>query len=217
MLKTTLYFAECALPAFDSNCFDSWWSRRLFCVSSSQVAATDLRRENSNPLLHHSYGRFLESFTSNPQFCLRLRELRSANSLQHSGTHSPVVNTIQERRTATLKVETQARTATVLPQTITYLTMSFKGGKAELWKPGRKVKYILLKATEKEFRELLMCFPAEATMVFTPEVLSSEDHYWDPVSSAVTFPLASLPSLPFPSLQSRQSLCEQAQGRYARV
>lgn len=183
----------------------------IFCISSGQAAATDLRRKNSNPLLQHSYGRSLESFTSSPRFSLRLREPRSANSLRHSRTHSQVVNTIREGCTATLQVETQACRGTVLPQTIMYLKKSFKGGEAELWKPGRKVKYVLLKATEKEFRELLMCFSVQATMAFTPEVLLPEDCYWDPVSSVVTLALASLPSPPWANPKAETCLsAEQA-------
>lgn len=51
---------------------------------------------------------FLERITSNLRFHLRLRELRRANSFQHSGHHSHDVNIIKGRHTATLLGETQA-------------------------------------------------------------------------------------------------------------
>lgn len=100
----------------------------------------------------------------------------------------------------------------------------FQNGEAELWKPERKVKCTLLKATEKECKELLMYFSVQATIVFALEVLPAEDCYWDTVRSTVMFSPASCPSPPGliqkykpPLLQSRESLCEQAQGQDARA
>lgn len=102
----------------------------FFCISSRQVAATDFRRENSNPLLHHPHGRFLESFISDPRFCLRMRELRMQTPFS---IQRPTVKMLMQERRCRLKHK-----RTVLPPSITYLKRSFKGGEVQLWKPGEK-------------------------------------------------------------------------------
>lgn len=198
----------------------------IFCISSSQGAATS---DETIPAVFCIIlmGGFLENFTSNPWFCLRLRELRSANSLQHSGPHSQAVNNKDVNKNKDRQLHCRLKHKHPQGQHCLklshYLTKSFTGVKAELWKPWGEVKHILLKPLRRN-ADLLVCFSVQAATVFTPEVLPAEDSYWDPASSAFPFPCASLPSPPGliqkqrPAyLQSRQSLCEQAQGWYPGV
>lgn len=79
------------------------------------ISSASLRAKQQSLLLKRGFKApsaslwwFLERITSNLRFHLRLRELRRANSFQHSGHHSHDVNIIKGRHTATLLGETQA-------------------------------------------------------------------------------------------------------------
>lgn len=64
--------------------------------------------------------------------------------------------------------------------------------------------------------DLLMCFSAQVTMVFTPEVLPPEDCCRDPVSFIFPFLLASLPSPPWANPKAETCLsAEQAKPLWA--
>lgn len=82
-------------------------------ISCSQVAATSgshwSQKRELKPSLASLLWEVFGELHLKPTVLLRQRQLRCANSFQHSGTHSQV-NTTQERGTATLQVETQACT-----------------------------------------------------------------------------------------------------------